>query len=153
MNQELSAAIAIANKHAERLQYAITQLSHKFPLSAVKIDHLTNEDIAVLELFTSRFAKLQDFMGTKLYPLFLKIVEQEDIDSTTFIDKLNKLEKLRIIDSAHKWKEMRNTRNHISHEYPNDPGLAATHLNAAYNMAPELLKYLATVILACKKIN
>jgi uncharacterized protein with HEPN domain len=37
-----------------------------------------------------------------------------------FIDILNRLEKLRIIDSAQKWIELRKIRNDIAHEYPSN---------------------------------
>ncbi len=133
------------------MQYAITKLSPKFPLSGEQIEKLTNEEIETFELFTSRFAKLQDFMGAKLYPLFLKISE-EDPETMTFIDQLNKLEKLGIIDSAEEWKLMRNSRNHLSHEYPDHPELMAINLNTAYALVPKLINYLTKIIAVCEKI-
>ena len=152
MNTRLTSAITIAKKHAERLQYAITKIAHKFPISVEQLVILTNEEIETFELFTSRFAKLQDFIGTKLYPLFLELSGEEP-QKMTFIDLLNKLEKLGIIDSAEEWKLMRNARNHISHEYPENPELMAVNMNIAYEFSPKLINYLNKIIIACEKIN
>ena len=37
-----------------------------------------------------------------------------------FIDRLNRLEKLSIIDDAEKWLNLREIRNLVSHEYPDN---------------------------------
>ena len=151
LNNHLQAAIRIAQKHAERLEYATNKLSHKFPLSKEQVEKLTNDEIETFELFTSRFAKLQDFMGAKLYPLFLEIVGEEP-ETMTFIDRINKLEKLEIIDSAEEWKLMRDSRNHLSHEYPDNPELTAINLNVAYGLSTKLINNLNKFVAACEKI-
>lgn len=55
------------------------------------------------------------------------------------IDKIHKLEKLAILDNAEEWTQLRDARNHISHEYPDNPKLAAQHLNNVYALAPKLI--------------
>ncbi|MDX2050621.1 MAG: hypothetical protein SFT93_05600, partial [Rickettsiaceae bacterium] len=67
------------------------------------------------------------------------------LENMTMIDKLNKLEKLQIINSVSTWEEMRRTRNHIAHEYPDKPELTAKYLNQIYNLAPELLNILDNI--------
>jgi uncharacterized protein YutE (UPF0331/DUF86 family) len=66
---------------------------------------------------------------------------EEDISGKSFIDILNKLEKLGFLESAEKWKQIREIRNAIAHDYPDNPDLVATNLNQAINIAYELLNY------------
>lgn len=152
MNIKLTSAINIANKHAERLKYAINKLAPRFPVTADQIENLTNEEAETFELFTGRFAKLQDFIGSKLYPMFLELSGEEP-QKMTFIDVVNRLEQLHIIDSAEEWKLMRNYRNHISHEYPDNPELMAININIAYDFSPKLINYLNKIIIACQNLN
>jgi len=42
----------------------------------------------------------------------------EPVVNQAFIDILNRLEKLEIIDSAFSWVQLRKIRNDITHEYP-----------------------------------
>jgi len=47
----------------------------------------------------------------------------------TFIDKLNRLEKLGAIPSAEQWNEIRQIRNRMTHEYPDAPEHNADNVN------------------------
>ena len=102
-------------------------------MSSLKIS-----DIAMFELFTNRFSKLQDLMGNKIFSLVLTTAG-EPADEMTFIDKINKLEKLKIIDSAQEWMILRQIRNHLSHEYPDHPELTAQFLNQAYEHTDKII--------------
>lgn len=61
------------------------------------------------------------------------------------LDKINKLERLGIIENVELWKEMRDARNHIAHEYPDHPELTALYLNKVFDLAPKLLKFFDTI--------
>lgn len=141
MMTPMESALEIAKIHAKRLTYALDKLSLIFPISPDKVTTFTDEELLLLELLTSRFAKLQDFMGTKLFTLFLES-QGELVDEMTFLDKIHKLEKLNLIDSAEDWMVMRQIRNHLSHEYPHKPELTARYLNQAYTMAFKLINCL-----------
>ena len=67
---ELQEALKIADIHAERLQMAAEEID--FPLSVKKLENLSLHDLGIFELYTSRFAKLQDHMGSNIFPLLLK---------------------------------------------------------------------------------
>jgi hypothetical protein len=121
---KINEMIKIAQIHCTRINFAISNLSVIFPLSKDKIDNFSNEEVLHIELLISRFAKLQDYIGRILINEFLKC-KGEDYLNLTMIDKINKLEKLRIIDNAEIWQAMREARNHISHEYPDMPELTA----------------------------
>jgi hypothetical protein len=55
------------------------------------------------------------------------------------LDKLHQLEKYRIIEDAHIWRDIRKSRNFLTHEYPNQPEIIAESLNVIYNLMPILL--------------
>ncbi len=58
-----------------------------------------------------------------------------------FIDRLSRLESLGFIASADTWLELREQRNRLAHDYPDDPELLASELNAALANARILLHY------------
>lgn len=138
MKYTVSSLLKIAEAHAYRLSYAISQLKNKVPISKDAIANMTNEEIPIFELYISRFSKLQDFMGATLFDAVLE-KGGEQTDRMTFIDKLHKLEKLELIPDATKWKQMRELRNHLAHEYPEHPEITATFFNQAYALGPTLL--------------
>lgn len=141
---KLEDAFKISDIHVDRLRYALKQLRQDYPFPPEFLSDLPMEKAADIELLTSRFAKLQDYMGAQIFPLLLQKLG-EYADSMTFIDKLNKLEKFRVIDSAVEWRKMRELRNHIAHEYPDDPTLMAENLNQTYKMTTKLLEELEQV--------
>ena len=73
--------------------------------------------MAFFDQLIYRFSKLQDSMGSCLFKQLLEALE-EDISGLPFIDILNKMEKLSLLDHAKDWITLRQTRNTISHEYP-----------------------------------
>lgn len=77
------------------------------------------EKVKSIDGFIYRFAKIQDMMGEKLFPVYLESL-QEYKNSMSFIDMLNKLEKLETIESTDEWKYFRKLRNLLTHEYPDN---------------------------------
>jgi DnaJ-domain-containing protein 1 len=73
----------------------------------------------VMDSFIYRFSKIQDSMGDKLFPLILREL-MEYRNSMPLKDVLNRLEKLELIPSADRWKEYRELRNILTHEYPDN---------------------------------
>lgn len=146
----LQSVVNTANIHSERLKYAIEKLSSHFPLSADAVSSLSEDELPLLEFYTSRFSKLQDLMGNALFPKLLSAVG-EPIDEMTFIDRLHRLEKLGVIDSTETWMKMRQMRNHLVHEYPDNPELTAEYLNDVFGFGPTLLHYLKESIRFAKE--
>jgi hypothetical protein len=89
-------------------------------------------------MMTTRFGKLQDIIGSKIFPIILNLLEEEAV---AFIDKLNKLEKLGYIDDANWWIELREIRNKIAHDYPDDHDLICSHLSVVILKAAELIEF------------
>lgn len=134
----------VCETHAERLRWAIDALSGHTPWNAERIESLTPEERAVSDQFILRFSKLQDAMGTKLLPAVLDLA-QEQGDLATFIDKLNRLEKIGAIPSADAWLKTREMRNQFAHDYPDDPELQASLFEKAFELAEEMLELLETL--------
>jgi hypothetical protein len=138
------ASLDVCKRHADRLNWAISQLSDKFPLTAVTLLHLSDTELAVLDQFSTRFAKLQDAMGAKLFPAILELTKEPG-NYPAFLDKLNQLEKIGAIESAEQWLILREMRNTFSHDYPDDPVLQVSLLNQALGLAGELLVILQKI--------
>lgn len=139
ITEKIKAMQKIASTHESRILTALKHLHNTFPLTEESVEHLSDNQLLNIEMLTSRFAKLQDYLGTKVFDMFFE-VEQENVDGFTMIDKLNKLEKLGIINDAHQWRDMRDARNIVEHEYPDNPLLIASNLNKIYEMIPHLLE-------------
>ncbi len=141
MNMTYAGSLDVCKRHADRLAWAMSQFSGKFPLSSDAITGLNDTELAVLDQFSTRFAKLQDAMGAKLFPAVLELTKEPG-NYPAFLDKLNRLEKIGAIESADRWLKLREMRNEFSHDYPDDPALQAAILNKAYPLASELLAIL-----------
>jgi len=137
--RELNEMIKIADIHADRIKIAVKHITHLFPMKAETIQNLKEDDLAWVDLLINRFGKLQDFIGSKIVDAFLELNE-EDISNLTMLDKLHKLEKLGIIEDSEIWKEMRKTRNHIAHEYPDQPDVMARYINQVFDFVPYLFR-------------
>jgi uncharacterized protein with HEPN domain len=88
-----------------------------------------------LDAFVSRYCRLQDTLGDKLLPVFLKI-QLEPIG--TVLDNLNRAEKLGIITSVIDWIEARNLRNSLVHEYTEDMDMLRQSIMRALELVPML---------------
>ena len=78
---------------------------------------LTAADMDAFEALTSRYARVSDMLLQKLFRS-LDAIELED--SGTLLDALNRAEKRGIIKSVNDFREIRELRNEIAHEYARD---------------------------------
>jgi hypothetical protein len=153
MNKQVfDGIVEICQTHAGRLNWAMGQLEAKKPITAQTIQHLSDNDLAIFDQFIARFSKLQDVMGAKLLPAVIELTHEEG-ELTTFIDKLNRLEKTGAIVSTDQWLALREMRNQFSHDYPDDPEIQAALLNKSFVMAEQLLAALDLVLRFSKKYS
>jgi hypothetical protein len=144
MNKEMVIGVLeVADIHAGHIQYTIEKLMPRMPLSGDDIKNFTREDILISELFINRFSKLQDLIGTKLFTSTLEYAG-ELATTMSLVDKLNRLDQLTIVNPQ-KWQKLRETRNHLAHEYPDHPELTARYLNEAFELSAYLLEVLANI--------
>jgi len=137
-SERLQRILHECERHQTRMMTAYQKVQHLLPLQATSYLELKEEDIAFVDQFLFRYAKLQDAMGQRLFKGMLAYF-QEDVEALPFVDILNKLEKLEFIASAEKWQELREIRNVIAHEYDDSPELAAQALNAVFASHQDLI--------------
>ena len=119
------------DKHLKRIDSSSSELKNIMPLDKEKYINLDEENIKVLDQFLFRFSKLQDAMGQKLFKMILLFLK-EDIEGKPFIDILNLMEKLNIISSTISWKELRDDRNELAHNYEDEPEEMSEIINKLY---------------------
>jgi hypothetical protein len=125
-------------KHTIRINEAFDEIKYIFPISGKKYLDLKSDEVKNIDQYLFRFSKMQDTIGEKLFRL---IVEDfiEQIDSMAFIDILNRLEKIGIIDSVNEWKTLKKVRNNISHQYDDNENDMAEAINNIFAQKDILL--------------
>lgn len=141
MNNFFIASLEQCKRHAARLRWAMTALAQHFPLTAERLRALNDTEVAILDQFSTRFAKLQDSMGATLFPALLELTKEQG-DLGAFLDKLYRLEKIGAIPSSEEWLMLREMRNAFAHDYPEEPEIQTAILNKAYGLAGSLLSTL-----------
>lgn len=115
--ETLQETLAICGLHHQRMMFAFENVKKYFPLTESEFGQISPIEMALFDQLVYRFSKLQDSMGTRLFRQLLLLLE-EDISGLPFIDILNKMEKLNLLNDSKDWISLRQTRNTISHEYP-----------------------------------
>jgi hypothetical protein len=126
--------------HQKRLEHAQSKLKKLMPLSVHQYEQLTDDQIETLDQFLYRFGKLQDTIGQRLFSGILFLLE-EPVKEISFLDKLNRLEQLNIIDSKEQWLSLRNMRNSLAHEYEDDVKEMCQAINLVYHSYPLLIHF------------
>ena len=125
-------------KHTIRINEAFEEIKEIFPLSGKKYLNLTSNEVKNIDQYLFRFSKMQDTIGEKLFRL---IVEDfvENINNMTFIDILNRLEKVGVLQSTVEWHVLRKARNSIAHQYDDDENEMADAINSIFAQKDILL--------------
>ncbi len=123
--------IALAEKAAKTLTYSFERIP----------EISTDKDFSEAEwerwdALTARFARLADILTQRVFRA-IDVVEFLSARST-FIDRINRAEKRGHIQSAFEWKEIREIRNQIVHEYATVYLLSL--LQDTVDHTPQLLK-------------
>jgi len=100
--------IESCNVHAEHMSYAQSVFRSVIPLNAKTLEDLSSDQVAYLDQLIYRFTKLQDTIGRKIFPIMLGLMGEDTTDSS-FIDKLNKLEKIGALKTKQFWQDLRET--------------------------------------------
>lgn len=135
---KLEKLVRECDRHLQRIEHAYLKMSGFMPLDSVCYLTLTEDEVEHIDQFLFRFAKLQDAMGEKLFVGLLEFLEEAEPRSKPFIDILNRLEQLGLLDDKNIWLTLRKIRNDIAHQYEDEPQLAAEALNAIYATKPAL---------------
>ena len=106
---------------------------------------------------TSDFSKAQAILGEKLFKEILYFTDEINDKNISFFDILSILERLSIIENRLEWKQVKEIRNNIAHEYPEEVDKLADNLNMIFekivflkdsfeNIKNFYLKYKANII-------
>lgn len=128
------------DKHLKRINSAYLKMAKFMPLNEKNYQQLTDDEIEHTDQFLFRFAKLQDAIGERLFILLLEFIKEENVRNRIFIDILNRLEQIGLLEDKNEWLELRKIRNNIAHQYEDEPRQAAEALNAIYAAKPILDK-------------
>ena len=140
INLRIEKLIAECDKYLQRINGASLKMALFMPLDAAKYQQLGEGEIEHIDQFLFRFAKLQDATGEKLFILLLEFLKEENTRNKPFIDTLNRLEQIGLLNDKNIWLELRKIRNNIAHQYEDEPQAAADALNAIYAAKPILEK-------------
>jgi len=125
------------DKHVLRINDSTDQMKAFMPLNSVDYENLSALQIQIIDQFLFRFSKLQDSIGERLFKAILTVLD-ENIDNTPFIDILNRLEKIGILESVEEWRELRYIRNELSHTY-DDSEEVVLSINKIFSKKDNLL--------------
>lgn len=144
LTEKFSKLLSECEKHIKRMESAASKMSLFMPLDNKRFNCLSDDEIEHIDQFLFRFSKLQDAIGKRLFKTALMILGDDDIESMPFIDILNRLEKLKIIENKDEWLILREIRNELSHEYEDSE---ETHqmINIIYEKRNELKKIFESI--------
>ncbi len=110
------------------------------------LENLTDEEFDAFETLTSRFARVSDMLLRKAFRSLDRLELEE---GGTLIDVLNRAEKRGVIESADSFREIREFRNEIAHEYTVD-GLSQL-FSGVLRYTPELFKISENLRTYCER--
>lgn len=147
--ERLAFLVRVVEKEIRYLSYSSNQVFSE-PFTLERANSLTTDDqfAQQLEAFTSRFCRLQDTVGDKLIPTWLKML-QEPVGAA--IDNLDKAEKLGVLLSVDAWLEIRQTRNLMIHEYIESLEVLSTAVNLAYQQQQQIIDCAQNIINDCRQ--
>jgi hypothetical protein len=141
-NAYLAESLKELDRALSHLQY-----SAKSIVQTSNIDDLDEEALSKIEAFTSRFARLVDLLTKRV----LRSLDQfEMYEPGTLLDIANRAEKRGLIESVDWLRELRETRNAISHDYAGDRFLSI--LAYCNEELPELISTCQRVEVYGKKL-
>jgi hypothetical protein len=128
----------------EYLRYSISQVDALLPISDWKA--LQPDQHETLAAFRIRFSEYQEHMGKTMKA----VAVEEEKPSEPFTAVLLYMEKLGCIGSVERWKDIRELRNAVNHEYEDDPAVLHEFFEQMIQSAPELLAWHEQLIAFCK---
>ena len=107
----------------------------------LKEEYFEDEDLVLEELLDAivyKFNKIQSIISEKLFKLILEYIGIE-AKNKSFLEVLSLLERENVLEIA-KWRDLRNIRNNITHDYPQEILELVANLNELLNSI-DYLKY------------
>ena len=124
----------------EKLRIYLVHATHKIEQGGIPDKPLTEfslDDSNDLAAFRMRVSEFQEHLGK----LLTSIAREEEVKFSGFSDVLAFAEKAEIISSEMEWKEIREIRNQINHEYEDDPAALSAIIKEMVACIPILLEW------------
>ena len=135
-----------ALKDYKKLIVAMLQEKDIYDISV--FNSLKPEERAVLDAYLKRFSSTQDFLGSKIFALLLDIA---GISSSKMSEILYNIEKEEIIDSLENWIELREVRNELEHDYPEELQEALADLKFCVDSFIKIERYYSNSVAFAEK--
>lgn len=125
------------------LQYSVAQIQAlQMPLLW---ERLTPDEHESLAAFRVRFSEFQEHMGKTMKA----VAVEEEKPSEPFTAVLLYMEKLGCLESVDRWKQIRELRNAVNHEYEDDSVALQGLFQAMLSSSPELLRWHDRLLAFC----
>jgi hypothetical protein len=128
----------------EYLRYSISQVDALLPIS--DWNALQPDQHETLAAFRIRFSEYQEYMGKTMKA----VAVEEEKPSEPFTAVLLYMEKLGCIGSVERWKDIRELRNAVNHDYEDGPEALHEFFEQMIQSAPELLAWHEQLGAFCK---
>jgi N-acyl-D-aspartate/D-glutamate deacylase len=129
----------------EYLRYSLTQATAIMPIQNWQnLQPSEHETLAALRV---RFSEYQEHMGKTMKA----IAAEEEKPTEPFTAVLLYMEKLGCIDSVQQWKQIRELRNAINHEYEEDTAILSEFFQHLAQAAPTLFQWHEQLQAFCQK--
>ena len=122
-----------ANKHMKLIEDSLKELHSP----VTNYDSLSKLQKFALNALIFRFSKLQDLLGSKIFRNYLEYCGYTT-QGVSFFDILKEIEKEEIVD-IDTWLELRELRNKIAHDYPEELDEMLEGINLFIEKSSELV--------------
>ena len=136
-DESFSKKIYECNKHIEKLNDAKEYLQNIMPISLETYIYIDKIQSSFIDQLNFKFSKLQDTISESILKGLL-IRSKENVEKMTFLDILNRLEKLEILEKE-RWLELREVRNEIAHEDSFNQDEVVENINLIYEKTDDLI--------------
>lgn len=136
-------ALNLAERESVHLRYTYSTL-YEEPIDLAWVEALSRrEDLAEkIDAFVGRFGRLQDHIGDKLLPIFIKLVGGQP---RTLLDTVAYSERMGWVENGEEFVGSRKLRNFLVHEYMTDPEFFLEALLAAKSATEMLFRVVAAI--------
>ncbi len=86
---EIQSIQKIADQHVLRINQALDNIKSLFPLDVTRVANLNTNDIFSIEMLTSRYSKLQDYLGTVVFDALFDIEGENTVTWTPILLAVN----------------------------------------------------------------
>lgn len=137
--------LAHLRRMREYLEHSIGRCATILPISDWKA--LSLDEHERLAAFSVRFSEFQEHLGKAMRA----VASEEEIEIERFGSVLAFMEKIGVLESAERWKIIREMRNSISHEYEEDSVRLTELFDEMLKAAPELFETHHKLEVFCRK--